>query len=260
MNTSLVITIIGTLLVGCVYLLLRRDRNRRYHGDRILPGMRAKLDRLRKVDSAVNLASIPLWLYFMFLFGRQMQQIAASDIQQLPGTVWFLASGGFWYAIGCFYGLGIIGLLQYVGWRLFLGRRKFDLWMDYGELTTGKNVRLWGSLLLIATIGGGTLLMCLGLGRYTRVTEESLIVNSFWSLGESVHDHRNVTSIEVRHWLRDKEDPPRPIPKYKIEYRDGYVWNSDGRLRDVHPAYCDAAERLVQYVSDQSGVAVREKD
>ena len=102
MNTSIVIVTIGALLVCCAYVLLVRDPRHVYRGDRILRRMRKQLSRIHRIDTLVNVACIPLWLYFMVLFGTQMHRIVASDVAQLRGTKHYLASGAL--PLGCQYG------------------------------------------------------------------------------------------------------------------------------------------------------------
>ena len=88
-----------------------------------------------------------------------------------------------------------VGLLDFIGWRVFLGKQGFAVWVNYGRALFG--IPVLTVLVIGWTIAAASapVVTCLGLDHYVRVTDDAFIRNDFWTLGEKPYTFDEVTSI-----------------------------------------------------------------
>jgi len=85
------------------------------------------------------------------------------------------------------------------------------------------------------------LLLLMSIGTYTRITDNGMYVNGFWSFGEKYHNWTDIKSLDVDY---DKKGLHGPVYNAHIVFNDESQWNYSAMGPE-----CKKADAAVNYIS-----------
>ncbi len=246
-------------VVGVVVVICIQSRETLSHSEfvdkyEITREKEGRLIAFHRTDVLVIVACALFAVAFMFVLTDKATEWNELRVSQMPMTVSCILPSWPFYLSGVLLGYGIAHTCRYAGYRLFLGKEFFFLWRKQYEVDATIPLHR-----LVAVVGGigfvaGPPILFLGLDNYVRLTDESLAVSRFSSVGEEVCSLAHIVKIEESEYEYDDKQYPR----YRIEFRDGSEWHSEGIV--TIPAKAEEKKQFVKTIAHEAGVRISRFD
>ncbi len=153
-----------------------------------------------------------------------------------------------WWLPGMFLGILTSYLPAVAIMRVLLGKRYLD-YLAYQARRSPAAYTRYAYAFLLVMAACVLVVVTLMLDTYVIAYPDRLVVNRFWSLGETRYTFSQIASLRSSRQLGSNE---WDHPLYVIEFSNGERWST--RFRDDAPGQQDA---LMEYVSEQSGLPIQ---
>jgi len=210
----------------------------------LTPEQEAKLDKWKRVDVVITVFFFIVALVFMFVFATWMGGWHARRVQAMPGTIVSVAPLAPWFLAGITLGLVIVGALDYLRTRLIFRGQWYRIWVAYGDMHMGMSVVRVLAIAWVLAAAAVPITLFLAADNYVRVTDDSLVVNKYWSIGERVYPLTDITAIDASSYEVDGARHP----VYRFTFRDGGVWWSEGLIKSpgVGKQYTEIVKAILE--------------
>lgn len=226
------------------------------------------LSELREKYTKWELASVLPFFLTSFLGGyllfAALNWTARHLTPESSGARWLMLPGQYFFMIpAIFLGLAIGGLVTDLLYRFMLGAERYAEFNLYGQLKAGFDTRRVRNFLFAILIIPSSLVTYLAMDCYAKFTDDKMIINAFWGVGESTHAYSDITRIDS---IARSKAPNGDIverPHYLIHFNDGYVWSSKNILYriDEDPRVNSEKEKeVIQFLANKSGKQIETHD
>jgi hypothetical protein len=114
-------------------------------------------------------------------------------------------------------------------YRLLLKERYAEYTL-YGNLKTGFDGWRVVKFLALAIIIPSALLACLAMDCYARFTDDRMITNRFWGIGESARAYQQITRIRQVQSFKAPNGNIIERPFYVLHFNDGSIWSTKNQF------------------------------
>lgn len=223
--------------------------------------LKRKYERMHSLGSlAMIFLVIPAALAGGFFFGRLACVVAEQWYWRTPETK-FLVSPS-WIVI--YFTLGFLSFIAIptilIGFgKLVLGLEKYREYEAYDSLKAGFDTSRIVPVMVLAIAIPMLLLLVMSVDNFIRCETDNIVVNPFWTLGSTGYAMGDVARIEVRYEQRSVGNGVSSIPFYRLYFKDGHSWSTQGPLTtEVNSTALSNQRDLLEFLSERSGVPIQE--
>jgi hypothetical protein len=178
-------------------------------------------------------ALIPFFA-FSFLSGylifRGLVWVLHHSIPQGEGSRFLMLPDEYFFALpALFIGILVGAAPTDLLYRLLLKERYAEYTL-YGNLKTGFDSWRVIKFLALTIIIPSALLTCLAMDCYAGFTDDRMITNRFWGIGENVRAYQQITRIRQVQSFKAPNGNIIERPFYVLHFNDGSTWSTKNQL------------------------------
>ena len=225
------------------------------------------LSELRKKYTRWELAgALPLFLttflgaYVLYLAFTWVSRHLAHESSE---TRWLMLPDKYFFmllatSLGLLVGVVATDLL----YRFLLGADRYAEFNLYGQLQSGFDARRVRNF-LFAIIGIPSILVTfLAIDCYAKFTDDKIIINAFWGVGERDRAYTDIARIDSISRVKVSNDIVER-QHYLMHFNDGYVWSSRHFLYQIDgdpKVNSEKEKEVIQFLANKSGKQIETHD
>ena len=203
----------------------------------------------------VFLCWYPCYCGLLWIRQYAVQQIGSDRYLMLPPREFFLLPAFFVGVIA-----GILPLDIFYRFRL---RARYAEFILYGNLKYGFDGWRVIRAASLVTMTLAAITIFLALDSYARFTEEQIITNGFWGIGEQVRSYQQITKLKSVRLFKAQSGNIVESPHHVIYFNDGSIWSTHGTFYQAHddsPLAIQKEEEIFKFIADKSHKTIEHSD
>jgi len=159
-----------------------------------------------------------IYIGLLWMLPYPVPQSGSNHYVMLPDKAFFMLPALF---LGIFAG----GMLTDLLYRILLGKRYAEYTL-YGNLKFGVDGWRVVKILALIIIIPSVLLTFLAMGCYARFTDDQIITNRFWGIGEESRFYKQISRIKSVQMIKAPNGNIVENPYHVLHFDDGSIWST----------------------------------
>jgi hypothetical protein len=196
-----------------------------------------------------------IYLGLLWILPYPVPQTGPTRYVMLPDKAFFMLPALF---LGILAGGGLSDLL----YRLLLGKRYAE-YILYGNMKFGIDGWRVFKILALIIIIPSILLTSLAMGCYARFTDDQIITNRFWGIGEESRFYKRITRIKSVKYTHAPNGKVAENPYHVLHFDDGSIWSTRDAFysADQDPKLSEQKEReIIKFIAGKCNKEIETYD